>query len=516
MRDRRTNARAALPAQRAFRTAVLAAAGALFAINLQAPPAFASPGQKVAVYVTSGDLSTTLARQPDLKFGKLSAEIGERISVDPEAKGQVITAGFGVAMTETSAYLLQDKLPASTRDEVMRTLFSPTDGIGLSFLRIPIGATDYVVGSPASLDDQPPGGSDPALSGFSVDRDRRYLIPAIQEALQTNPAIKVMANPWTPPAWMKSDDSLVTKTGPLGHLKPEYYDAYANYLVKYLQAYRDEGIGVQYLGVQNEPLTPLAFVTGIPESFMDPVQQGILIRDHLSTALARAQFSPKVLAYDDGFQRSEAYIPGVMGIAGQQVAGFAYHCYLTDPSSIAVQTRAYPGKEQLVTECSSKLSNVEPQQMMIRSLRAGAGGVQLWNAALDRHGGPKMGNGCRGIVPPFTGQDCIAPITVDSDRGTFSLTSDYWALAHFSRFIRPGARRIASTTPSACLTTPVSGYRCGLEDVAFENPDGSRVLVVTANDGAAHTFTITESGRQVTYTVPDGATVTFAWNGGGR
>ncbi|WP_189636517.1 glycoside hydrolase family 30 protein [Rhodococcus sp. MTM3W5.2] len=498
------------------RRALIGSVGVLIAANLQAPQAIASTGDEVSVYLTTRDLSSTLARQPDLAFGRAAAPVGERIEVDPGAKGQTLTAGFGVAMTESSAFLLQDKLPTATRNEVMRSLFSPDEGIGLSFLRIPIGATDYVVGEPATLDDQPPGGSDPSLSGFSIDRDRKYLIPAIQQALEMNPDMKVMANPWTPPAWMKSDDALVTKTGPLGHLKPEYYGAYANYLVKYLQAYRDQGIGVDYLGIQNEPLTPLAFVIGIPESFMDPIQQGILIRDHLAPALAEAGLSPGVLAYDDGFQRSEVYIPSVMGVAGEQVAGFAYHCYLTDPSSIEVQTRAYPGKEQLVTECSSKLSNVDPQQMMIRSLRAGAGGVQLWNAVLDQDGGPKMGNGCRGIVAPYAGQDCIAPVAVDTDKGTYSLTSDYWALAHFSQFIRPGSRRLASSTPSACLTTPVSGHRCGLEDVAFENPDGSRVLVVTANDGADHTFTVTESGRQVTYSLPDGATATLVWNGTGE
>ncbi|MFE3799876.1 glycoside hydrolase [Nocardia tengchongensis] len=116
------------------------------------------------------------------------------------------------------------------------------------------------------------GGADPELRDFSIERDLRDTVPAVREALAANPAMTVMANPWTPPAWMKTDDSLVTTTGPFGHLKPEYYDAFARYLVKFVQAYRDQGIDIDYLGVQNEPMTPLALVVGIPESYLDPIQ----------------------------------------------------------------------------------------------------------------------------------------------------------------------------------------------------------------------------------------------------
>ncbi|MFJ9743670.1 glycoside hydrolase family 30 beta sandwich domain-containing protein, partial [Streptomyces sp. NPDC101166] len=119
--------------------------------------------------------------------------------------------------------------------------------------------------------------------------------------------------------------------------------------------------------------------------------------------------------------------------------------------------------------------------------------------------------GCRGLVGPYAGQDCIAPVTVNTDRNDYSFTSDYWALAHFSKFIQLGAKRIDATTPSACTTTPVSGWRCGLEGVAFDNPDGSRVLVATANDGVDHTFTLSDNGRKTTYTLPAGATATFVW-----
>jgi glucosylceramidase len=498
--------------------AVLTMTAALFAAVVAmsfASPASSAPaptsGQRVAVYLTTRDLKSTLGRQPDLTFHAGTVSGADAVSVDPSVKYQRLTAGFGVAMTDTSAYELDTQLPARLRNEVMEKLFSPVGGIGLSFLRIPIGGSDYVVGNPYTYDDMPAGEADPTLAHFSLAHDQPYIIPMIRQALALNPAMSVMANPWTPPAWMKTDDQLVTTTGPLGTLLPQYYGAYANYLVKFLQGYQAAGVKVDFLGVQNEPLTPLLFVAGIPESYLSPADEGALIHSYVAPALRRAGLGQGILAFDDGYVRDQAYIPVVMGAAAGDVAGFAYHCYLADASSMSVEHSRYPSQLELETECSSKLSNVEPAQMTIRSLRNWAQGIQLWNAALDQYGGPKMGNGCKGITPPFQGEDCIAPVTVNTTTHTYSLTSDYWALAQFSKFIKLGARRIDSTNPSICPTTPAGGYNCGLEDVAFRNPDGSQVLVATTNDGSPHSLTVNESGQSFSYTIPDGATVTFVW-----
>src|SRR5258708_29551738 len=183
-----------------------------------------------------------------------------------------------------------------------------------------------------------------------------------------------------------------------------------------------------------------------------------------------------------------------MSAAGGDIAGFAYHCYLSDPSSASTIHGLYPGRPILETECSSYLSEIYPAQMPIRVLRNWAQGVQLWNVALDQHGGPKIGSGCRGIFGPWQGRDCIAPVTVNTTTHTYALTSDYWALAQFSKFIQLGARRIDSTDPSNCPPSPGSGWACGLEDVAFRNRNGSQVLVATAHDGKAHRTIVTEGG----------------------
>ncbi len=331
----------------------------------------------------------------------------------------------------------------------------------------------------------------------------------IREVMALNPRLSIMANPWTPPAWMKTDDQLITTTGPAGQLYPQDYGVYAQYLVKFLQAYQAAGVPIQYLGVQNEPLTPLLFVSGIPESFLSPQDEGNLIHNYVAPALSQAGLSSKILAYDDHFETDLAYIPPVMAEAGGDVAGFAYHCYFSDPSSMRAIHSQYPQQLLLETECSSKLSNIYPEQMAIRVLRNGAQGVQLWNAALNQAGGPKIGNGCQGITGPWAGQPCIAPVTVNSTTHTYALTSDYWALAQFSKFIQLGAVRIDSSDPSSCTTSPTGGWNCGLEDVAFRNPDGSQVIVATAHDGHPHLATIAENGQSVSYNVPDGAIVTF-------
>jgi glucosylceramidase len=492
---------------------------ALLAALLGAPfvsPANAATGtraatRRIAVYLTTRDLKRTLARQPDLRFAPGAPSGPDAVTVDPSVHYQTLTTGFGVAMTDTSAYLLARGLPARARNDVMRKLFSPLTGIGLSFLRVPIGGSDYIVGQPYTYDDMPPGQTDPTLSHFSLTHDRAYVIPMIRKALALNRATSVMANPWTPPAWMKTDDQLVTTTGPLGTLQTQYYGAYANYLVRFLEGYRAAGIKVSYLGVQNEPLTPLLLVAKIPESYLSPVDEGDLIHSYVAPALRSAGLAQNILAYDDGFERDLAYIPLVMNTAGGDVKGFAYHCYLSDPSSMSAEHSSYPAQLELETECSSKLSNIEPAQMAIRSLRNWAQGIQLWNAALDQNLGPKIGSGCQGLTPPHTGQDCIAPVIIDTRTRTYSLTSDYWALAQFSKFIELGARRISSSTPNTCADTPVSGYACGLEDVAFQDPDGRQVLVATTNDGQPHTLDVSENGQGFSYTIPDGATATFVW-----
>jgi len=476
------------------------------------------PADHVAVYLTTHDLAQTLARQPDLVFSEGDmAAAGATIAVDPAQTFQTLSAGFGVALTDTSAWLLQVVLPPAMRDRAMADLFSPTDGIGLTYLRVGLGGTDYnVAETPYTYDDLPAGETDPQLAHFSIDHDRAYIIPAVQQALRLNPDIVMTTSPWSPPAWMKTDGQLVPKT-PLSTLKRDAFEPWAQYFVRFVKEYEAAGIHFDHVSIQNEPLNPvlvpLAGRDGfIPGLLLPPTDAIELITNHLAPAFRANAIDSKITIWDFFWEVDASYIPLVMAGAGGDVGALAYHCYLSDPRIMDVYATLY-GLPQYETECSSKLSNVEPAQMTIRALNHSAEGIQLWNAALDPDGGPKFGGGCRGQPgTSFAGDECTAPIVVDPATGTYTRDADFWALAHFSKFIKRGAHRIAASGLQSCGTSPATRPGdCGLEGTAFENPDGSRVLVLTSNDGSEAQFTMTEGGRSVRYAVPDRAIATLVW-----
>jgi glucosylceramidase len=503
----------------AVTVALLTAVGAT---SFTAPAASRPRAQRVAVYLTTGDLKSRLARQADLTFRAGTRGGPNAVSVSPAVRYQKLTAGFGVAMTDTAAYELQRQLPARLRNRVMAQLFSPRQGIGLAYLRVPIGGSDYIVKQPYTYDDIPAGQTDPTLAQFSLRHDRAYILPAIRQALKLNPRMTVMANPWSPPAWMKTDDSLIpTGPGITSTLRPGAFAPLARYLVKFLQGYAAAGVPVNQLGVANEPLN--TFLThSFPQMYLSASDEALLIRKYVAPALRRAGLHPRLLGWDYVYPGANnplskvspsgaTYIRTVLHNAGRDVKGLAFHCYISDASAGGALHRLHPRLAQFETECSSYLSDITPAQMSIRVLRNWAQGVLLWNAALDQNFGPKVGSGCAGILGPHAGQQCIAPVIVNSKTHRYTLTSDYWALGQFSRFIKLGAQRIASTTPSQCHDGTIPLPACGLEDVTFRNPDGSQVLVATTNDGHPHTLSVNENGRSFSYTIPNGATATFVW-----
>ncbi len=405
-----------------------------------------------------------------------------------------MSAGFGGALTDSSAYLLATGLPPNRREQALQQLFSAKRGIGLTFIRAPMGASDFTVGPAYTYDDVPAGVSDPQLAHFSIAHDMTYIVPLLREARRINPALTVMANPWSPPAWMKTNDSLVGSGDPRGTLKHDAYAPLADYFVRFVQAYRRAGVKISYVGVQNEPLIA---PSDYPGMVLTPEAEGVFIGRFLAPAFQRANIQAKILAWDFDFAFADQYVPSVASIAGTSLGGVAYHCYFGGPKAapVTMRIRRLPS---FVTECSSGLSHLRPGEMIVRALRGSMAGVQLWNLALNEAGGPKHGGGCPG---------CIAPLVVDASKRTYRLTSDYWELGQFSKFIQHGAYRIASSSDDGCGTQ----VACGIETVAFRNPDGTEVLVVTTNNGRAAAFTVTEGERHFTARVPDGGIATFVW-----
>ena len=247
------------------------------------------------MWVTTGDKSQLLKQQTDPLFQPGPGSGGTLISVIPTTTYQTI-AGFGAAMTDSSAWLLQNELTTAQRDKLMRQLFSPESGIGMNYLRVPMGASDFTASGFYTYNDNPPGGTDEFQQHFSIAHDEAYIIPRLQQARTLNPELKLMGSPWSAPAWMKTNNSLLG-----GSLKTQWEAAYARYLAKFVQAYEAEGLPIDTLTLQNEPL----HTTNYPTMSMSAAQQINLIKNHVGPHFAAEGISTKLLAYDHNWDNTD-------------------------------------------------------------------------------------------------------------------------------------------------------------------------------------------------------------------
>ncbi len=462
------------------------------------------------VVATSADLSQHLTHLPDAEFGSVKAGSGPVIAVNAGVRYQQVN-GFGAAMTDTSAWLMERRMAAPARQALMADLFG-AGGIRLDFVRIPMGASDFTRdGRPYTYDDMPAGGSDPGLRRFSIAHDRAYILPALRQVRAESPQTEFMASPWTPPAWMKGNHSL-GNAGNLGTLLGSAYGPWGGYFVKFLKAYAAAGIPIGAVTAQNEPGTPTLY----PGLNLSAGSAATWIVHDLEPALAAAGLHPKIFAGDLGWaSANNGYMrTAISGQAASALSGISWHCYFGAPGVMDAFRRAAPQLEQIVDECSPGLITPTPtSEIVISSLRDWASTVALWNLALDVHGGPVQvpNHGCPG---------CVGLARVDQLTGAASLSRSYYQLGQASAFIAPGAQRIASTHfvsyvypgSGASVVTP------GLDDVAVRNPDGSLVLVAYNNAPAPVRFTVRWRGRALGYALSPGAMVTLTWNrpGGSR
>jgi glucosylceramidase len=433
-----------------------------------------------------------LESQPSVTFGSGGSSSGSLITVDASKQYQQMD-GFGGSLTDSSAWLIGNKLSASQQTTLMQQLFSPSGGIGISFLRQPMGATDFSASGNYSYDDVPSGQTDPGLANFSIAHDTTYIIPLLKQAISINPNIKVVALPWSPPAWMKT-----TGTMNGGNMNTAYFASLAQYFVDFVQAYQQQGVPIYALSAQNEPLYS---TTGYPTEFLAAGDEATFIANNLGPALSTAGLSNvKIFAYEHNWDNT-SYAEYVLGSpAAQYVAGSSFHCYAGDPSAQSTVETAYPGKDIWFTECSGITSSTFPgdlvwnsEHLLIGATRNWARSVSIWNLALDQNSGPKNGtcSNCRGVV---TIDDSVSPSNV-----IFNV--EYYILGHLGKFVASGAHRIDSNTFGAG----------GIEDVAFQNPDGSMVLLVLNSASSAGSFTVSSKGQTFNYTLPPGAIATFAW-----
>jgi glucosylceramidase len=480
---------------RALALALALAVGLATLVGCAAAPAVPlamGPGSAVSAWVTSGDRSQLLSPETGLAFGS-APPLGANIEVDPSQRFQRMV-GFGASITDASAWLIQQRLNPAQRSALLQELFGRgPGGAGFDFARLTIGASDFS-SLHYSLDDLPAGETDPALARFSIAPQREDLLPVVRQALLVNPGLQLMASPWSAPAWMKTTGSLIK-----GTLKPGMEEAYARYLVRYLDAYAAEGVPVFALTLQNEPhFEPEDY----PGMRLDPPQRARLIADHLGPLLARRSPPVQLIEWDHNWDQPESPLAVLADSrAGPYVAGVGWHCYA---GSVQVQSgvhEAFPDKDTWFTECSGgewKTQWSETLPWMVRNLvigatRGWARGVLLWNLALDESHGPHRG-GCK---------DCRGVVTIDTLSGAVTRNLEYYALAHASRHVRPQARRIASTAAVD-----------GLDSVAFRNEDdGSIVLIVCNSAAAERRFSVTQAGRTFEHRLPRESVATYVWPG---
>ena len=447
-------------------------------------------GPTVQVWLTTSDGSNQLTPQANLTFGSNTGN-SSTITVNEYQELQQMD-GFGAAVTDSSAWLIYNKMSTSQRATLMQNLFSPTQGIGISFVRIPMGASDFSVNGPYSYDDLPAGQADPNLTNFSINHDLAYIIPVLHQAQSLNLNLKFMANPWSPPAWMKTNGSMLgVYNGVTGTLVSSDYGPLAQYFVKFIQAYQVQGIPMYAITPQNEPLYAPATYPGMSWAAGN---EDNFIKNNLSPALASAGLSPKIIPYDYSWNNT-AYAYTLLGDATTRsdIAGISWHCYSGSPTSMTTVHGSYPASEVYETECSTGTSEapISTIDLLMQSVQNMARTVELWNIALDPNKGPHTG-GCA---------DCLGVVTIDQSTGNVTYRNDYYQLGQFSKFVVPGAYHIASNTLGS------------LADVAFENPDGSKVVVAHNDGSSSRTFQVLWGNQGFNYTLPAGATVTFKWSG---
>ncbi len=500
VRDRGRGARVQAPSPRLFAGALLvvvlmiavtACVGRHGSVATPSPTRSTSTARarEARVWVTTADGRSTLTERPAAVLHAGSAPGTDEVLSVKSRRHYHPFWGVGASMTEASATLVSGLAPAA-QDELMATLFGRADGAGLSILRQPLAANDF---SPSnrSYDPAPEGQPDPGLRHFSLGGDTRVVLPLVRRAQQLNRSLTVVVSPWSAPAWMKTSGTLVG-----GTLRPDMGSVYARYLVRTLQAYRDAGVHVRAMTLQNEPsFSP----PGYPGMTLTVSQQRQLLDTHLAPALAAAGLAPAVWALDDNYDRAADAAALVADPATRShLAGVAFHCYRGDPSSMRRFSDSHPDVPVAISECTSghwenSFSTAlawDVRNLLISGIRDGATWVTKWNLALDPSGGPTNG-GCG---------DCRGLVTIDPGTGQVTRHAGYWALAHLGRFVTPGADVIASTT-----------HLGGIETVAFVNPDGSHVLLATNAGSGPARFTVQADDRWFRSSLPAGAVATFTW-----
>jgi len=492
-----------------FLTLAAALISALAFSSLTAPAAAKRTARRSAaaqvnpnaeVVLTTRDLSERMTRMADLQPTTVAPRGVRLLHVEDTVRYQRF-AGVGAAMTDTSAWLIHTRLSPAVSAQLMSNLFSAS-GIHISVVRVPIGASDFTAtGTPYSYDDLPAGQSDLTLAHFSVAHDDAYIIPTLRQMVRLNPQVSVFANPWSPPPWMKANDAF-DNLHHRGTLLPGMEPVLAAYFVKFIQAYEQAGIPVSAISAQNEPQAGSPY----PGLELPPAQEGDFIANDLVPQLTAAGLHPAVWGMDRG-----ALLPWAQTLldtpAAPLLAGIAWHCY-GGQTAMAELHRDDPRVAQMVSECSPGIIPYTAAEFVISAMRNWGSAAMMWNIALDPSGGPVQPKnyGCTG---------CTGLVTVNEVTHRVAYRLNFFQLGQVSRYVQLGAVRISSERwVKDFLHLPQGRYgvSAGLDNVAFLNPDGSKVLIAYNNSDHSQAFAFVSRGRYFSYRLAPRATVTFIWD----
>lgn len=441
-----------------------------------------SKKEDAVFYLTQPDKSILIQKQ-ETGFEKTTQTSLPTIQIDPTKTYQIMD-GFGFSLTGGSAFHINN-MTEEKRRELLNELFRfDENNIGISYLRISLGASDLDA-EVFSYNNLPAGKTDVKLNHFSLDPDRKHLIPVLKEILAINPELKIMASPWSPPTWMKTNNSSVG-----GSLKPEYYPSYANYFVKYIQEMKKEGITIDAITVQNEPLHP----GNNPSLLMLAKDQAVFVRDHLGPAFETAGISTKIIIYDHNADRPD-YPISILNDqqARKYIDGSAFHLYGGVIENLSEVHKAHPDKnlyftEQWIGEPGDLPNDFlwHTENLIIGASRNWCKTVLEWNLAANSEEEPHTPGGCN---------RCLGAITIDGDQVTRNPA--YYIIGQASKFVRPGSVRIDSNVLP------------GLPNVAFKAPDNSVILIVLNTSGSEKNFAIQIGDELFSAKLANGAGGTF-------
>ncbi|MDO6431744.1 glycoside hydrolase family 30 protein [Flavitalea sp. BT771] len=439
-------------------------------------------------YAQSGSIYTTAEKSP-LRLaqgGKLNftdsrqpLETEPFILVDPQSAFQTII-GIGGALTDASAETFS-KIPKAQQSALLRAYYDPQNGIGYTLARTQIQSCDFSSGSYSYIKD-----NDTALTSFSVAHDEQYRIPLIRQAIAAaGGSLPLFVSPWSPPGWMKDNGSVIGG----GHLKAEYARSWANFYIKFIRAYEEKGIPIWGLTVQNEPMAKQKWESCIYTA----AEERDFIKNYLGPILQSSGMSnKKLIAWDHNrdllYQRASTILedPG----AAKYIWGIGYHWYETwtggpmQFENMKLVTKAFPDAHLIFTEGCQEKFNFDSLKSwslgekygysMVNDFNNGCVGWTDWNILLDEKGGPN-----------HVGNFCFAPVHADTRTGNLIYTNAYYYIGHFSKFVRPGAKRIAASTNRAQLQT-----------TAFLNTDGSIAVVVLNTTGEQLPYRLILKGKE--------------------